>query len=211
MALPRGRTSLRPSPNSILSATWSSQTTIGLGTVSGRAILTLGEYAIRRVEQLVYHQRRRPETLSDFTSLLSNTPSTISLSLPSHSSLYTPSATSTVPGPGEISGRAIKALGSIVVLGVDSAMARLRLASVQAMFPHKRGPIDDEGEIDIYYEILDVIRYVIYKNESRNMNFTSYQSKAHYASACKGPTVIANPNRQSGSASIIESTPSLGF
>lgn len=112
----------RPRPSS-LSIT-SSQTTIGLGTVSGRLIFALGEIVIRGIERI----STAPQSISDSesTSIVSSSHPQTSLPSQSGESQYTIISSSTVPGLGEVSGRAIKALGAIAIRGMDNIDTTIR-------------------------------------------------------------------------------------
>ncbi|KAF8066981.1 hypothetical protein FPV67DRAFT_1222321 [Lyophyllum atratum] len=78
-------------------------------------------------------------------------------------SLCTESSGSTVPGPGVLTGRAIKALGSIAVLGIDNILIRRRMSMYRNIFPHGRHvdeTEDDGGEM--YSELLEFTRPGVY-------------------------------------------------
>jgi hypothetical protein len=75
----------------------------------------------------------------------------------------TRSSSSTVPGVGEMSGRAIKALGKVTLRGLDEIQLRLRLSALDPLFPHETRIVweTDDGEA-MYEEILDLSRCVAF-------------------------------------------------
>lgn len=88
-------------------------------------------------------------------------PSSTSVTTAVESSLYSDSSGSTIHGPGELSGRVIKALGNLAVLRIDNMLIKRRLAAYRTMFPHGKH-IDlerDDGE-EMYSEILEFTRCV---------------------------------------------------
>jgi hypothetical protein len=88
---------------------------------------------------------------SDSESSLSLTSST------TQSSLYTTTSSSTVPGPGAISGKAILLFGKMVLRGAESVFIRTRLNSMTHLFPHEDEAIDGNFE-HIYDDVLELTR-----------------------------------------------------
>ncbi|KAG5721040.1 hypothetical protein E4T56_gene1006, partial [Termitomyces sp. T112] len=90
-------------------------------------------------------------------------PSGNSLVTAASGSLYTESSGSTVPGPGVITGRVVKAIGNIAVVGVDNIMIKRRMATYRTMFPHGRHVdlTEDDGR-EMYSEILEFTRPGVY-------------------------------------------------
>ncbi|KAE9391160.1 hypothetical protein BT96DRAFT_318270 [Gymnopus androsaceus JB14] len=77
------------------------------------------------------------------------------------SSLLTATATSTstIPGLGSTSGKAIKRLGSVVVYGVDAILIRRRLAQIEGVLTHKRlEKLTKESPKDLYNDLLELSR-----------------------------------------------------
>ncbi|KAF9462529.1 hypothetical protein BDZ94DRAFT_1322532 [Collybia nuda] len=132
--------------------------TIGLGVVSGRAIMALGEVVISTTRRIV---RRGEPWMS--TRLMKSRSRTSFTSVSDYTD--TASTSSTVPGPGEVSGRAIKALGKITLRGLDEIQLRLRLSSLDRLFPHGNRVFweGDDGE-QMYEEIIDLSRPGVYSS-----------------------------------------------
>jgi hypothetical protein len=155
--------------------TGSSQTTIGLGTYSGRAILALGELVVRGMDRFPGH--RRSTTSLAFYALSSRSTLSISnMSSPSNLSAGTESSSSTTPGPGELSGKVIKALGTRTLEIVDDIWLRRRLNEISPFFPHGRrihATVDD-GEM-LYNNILELARQALNSVSSLKTIYTSFR------------------------------------
>ncbi|KAF9463441.1 hypothetical protein BDZ94DRAFT_1258822 [Collybia nuda] len=142
----------------------SSQTTIGLGTVSGRAILALGELAVRGMERFVLPQ--------SFFALYQPLASRSTMSLSRISTSYPSSASgessSTILGPGHLSGKAIKALGLLTLETVDEIWLRRRLEEIIVFFPHGRAVAftADDGKT-MYDNILELSWPLVYSSAIR--------------------------------------------
>ncbi|KAF9462528.1 hypothetical protein BDZ94DRAFT_1322531 [Collybia nuda] len=151
----------RPSTSSIFTESTNSEltnaSTIGLGTISGRAILALGEIVVSIIQRIARHEE--PSMSSD--RLINSWSRISSLSVSDHTD--TASTSSTVPGPGEISGRAIKALGKMALRGLDKIQLRLHLLALSRLFPHGNRVLgeNDDGE-RMYEELIDLSRPGIY-------------------------------------------------
>jgi hypothetical protein len=71
---------------------------------------------------------------------------------------YTTSTSSTVPGLGELSGRAILALGKVTLRGTEYVIIRRRLEAISAKFPHLN--IDQiPGIREMYDDVLELSRF----------------------------------------------------
>ncbi|KAF9073927.1 hypothetical protein BDP27DRAFT_1317696 [Rhodocollybia butyracea] len=68
-------------------------------------------------------------------------------------------SSSTVPGIGSLSGRAIKRVGSVVVNGVDAILIRRRLAQIETIFGHRSdgSPKSHDAE-SLYSDLLELSR-----------------------------------------------------
>lgn len=66
---------------------------------------------------------------------------------------------STVPGLGEISGRAILALGKVALRGAEYIIIRRRLDTISAKFPHHNAD-RIPGIEQMYDDILELSRFV---------------------------------------------------
>ncbi|KAG6902437.1 hypothetical protein C0995_016616 [Termitomyces sp. Mi166 len=86
-------------------------------------------------------------------------PSKDSLVTETGESLWTESSGSTIPGPGAITGRVIKAIGNIAVVGIDNVIIKRRMATYRTLFPHGRyvDQTEDDGW-EMYSEILEFTR-----------------------------------------------------
>lgn len=71
----------------------------------------------------------------------------------------TTTTSSTVPGLGEISGRAILALGKVTLRGAEYVIIRRRLDAISAKFPHANGD-RIPGIEQMYDDILELSRFV---------------------------------------------------
>lgn len=94
----------------------------------------------------------RSHSWSSSISLLSSSPSTE----------YTTSgsSSSTIPGPGAITGKAVKALGRATLRGFDRIIIAKHLATITRIFPHT----DEEGSHirninSTYDDLLEFSRY----------------------------------------------------
>lgn len=131
----------------------SSQTTIGIGTISGRAILALGEFAVRGIERFSHHQ----PLFALYEPLASRSTASLSRVAASDNSSSTGESSSTVHGPGHLSGKAIKALGTLTLETIDDIWLRRRLADIRVFFPHGKFITftGDDGKI-LYENILEL-------------------------------------------------------
>lgn len=112
-------------------------------------MLALGEAVLFRTRQILGRRLSTSslvsETSEDHRSYISDT--------------ETYSSSSTVPGPGALSGKAIKALGKLTLRGLDEIQLRLRLNKLRPFFPHGNRVFwePDDGE-EMYEELLDLSR-----------------------------------------------------
>ncbi|KAJ7761789.1 hypothetical protein B0H16DRAFT_1530551 [Mycena metata] len=92
-----------------------------------------------------------------------------SLSSPSRTNTYetsSGSSSSTVPGPGALSGKAIKALGRVTIRGIDHLVILRQLSVIAHHFPlpdEKAGFVKDVEEI--YADTLEFSRQGLYREE----------------------------------------------
>lgn len=77
----------------------------------------------------------------------------------SQSSQYTTTTDSTIPGPGALGGKAIKALGKLTIRGIDRVIINARLRSITAKFPHSNEQASGiKGIREMYNVILELCR-----------------------------------------------------
>ncbi|KAF5381698.1 hypothetical protein D9615_005609 [Tricholomella constricta] len=111
------------------------------------------------------NKRWSRRTSSSSHNLLAQAPSASreSLTTGADDSLCTESSGSTVPGPGVLTGRVIKALGNIAVLQIDNMLIRRRMSVYRNIFPHGRrvDETEDDGR-EMYSEILEFTRPGVY-------------------------------------------------
>lgn len=113
--------------------------------------------------------------------MTSDTPHSSSLSSPNTPSIYdyslsirtsTTSSGSTIRGIGELSGKAILALGKATLRGADYLSIRRRLIMISSKFPHTNA--DSIGGVtQMYEDLLELSRWV---------NFTMDTAQAHRSS-----------------------------
>jgi hypothetical protein len=97
----------------------------------------------------------RTYAYNDSTFSLGSTSMTNSLT----SSECTTSTSSTVPGLGELSGKAILALGRVTLRGAEYVIIRRRLEAISAKFPHLN--VDQTPGIEqMYDDVLELSRFV---------------------------------------------------
>lgn len=99
---------------------------------------------------------------------LESHPSMVSLALSQSSSLSTGgettsgSSTSTVPGPGALTGKALKALGKVTLRGLDRIVMAKHLSTVVHSFPHTDKEAANIQSIqEIYDDLLEFSRCVV--------------------------------------------------
>lgn len=75
----------------------------------------------------------------------------------------------TAHGPGELSGKAIKALGRITLRGLDDVQLRVRFARWRQHFPHGEHILGegDNGE-EMYHILLDLSMCVLFAPRLRS-------------------------------------------
>lgn len=71
------------------------------------------------------------------------------------------SSSSTVPGPGALTGKAVKALGKVTLRGLDRIVMAKHLATVIHSFPHTDKEASNVQNIqEIYDDLLEFSRYI---------------------------------------------------
>ncbi|KAH9482141.1 hypothetical protein JR316_0004236 [Psilocybe cubensis] len=86
----------------------------------------------------------------------------------SQSSQYTTTTDSTIPGPGALGGKAIKALGKLTIRGIDRVIINARLRSITSKFPHSNEQaLGIKGIREMYNVILELCRSGMYNDELR--------------------------------------------
>ncbi|PPQ92762.1 hypothetical protein CVT25_003871 [Psilocybe cyanescens] len=84
------------------------------------------------------------------------------------SSQYTTTTDSTIPGPGALGGKAIKALGKLTIRGIDRVIITARLRSITSKFPHSNEQASSiKGIREMYNVILELCRSGMYNDELR--------------------------------------------
>ncbi|KAJ3512034.1 hypothetical protein NLJ89_g3753 [Agrocybe chaxingu] len=84
-------------------------------------------------------------------------------------SQYTTTTDTTVPGPGALGGKAIKALGKFTIRGIDRVIINARLKTITSKFPHSNEEAAGiKGIQDMYGVVLELSRLGMYNNELRN-------------------------------------------
>jgi hypothetical protein len=74
-------------------------------------------------------------------------------------STSTQTTSSTVPGLGSLSGKAIKALGNLTLRGIDRVIISAQVNSILSKFPHTDDQVAEIKDIDdIYDRILELSR-----------------------------------------------------
>lgn len=69
-------------------------------------------------------------------------------------SVFTHTTSSTVPGPGSLTGKAIKALGELVLRGLDRLIIYARVQVILSKFPHTDSEVLGIKDIDGIYEVI---------------------------------------------------------
>ncbi|KAF9463077.1 hypothetical protein BDZ94DRAFT_1322157 [Collybia nuda] len=87
--------------------------------------------------------------------------------LSSNYSVTTVSTSSTVPGPGALSGKAILALGKATLRGAENLMIRRRLQAIDEKFPHNNEDEFPEAE-RMYQDVLELSRRDMYPDVHRS-------------------------------------------
>lgn len=79
------------------------------------------------------------------------------------SSQYTTTTDSTIPGPGALGGKAIKALGKFTIRGIDRVIISARLRSITSKFPHtNEQAMGIKNLQEMYNVILELCRSVFF-------------------------------------------------
>jgi hypothetical protein len=81
------------------------------------------------------------------------------ISCTSSASNETTTSTSTIWGPGTLSGKAIEAFGEATLRGVENLVIRRKLVSLRSHFPHDNGTVNRKIE-QIYNDVLELTRFV---------------------------------------------------
>ena len=98
----------------------------------------------------------RNSFFSSSSSLESSSPSTATVQA---SSLYSSSSGSFVAGPGELTGRALRAFGKMTLGGVQSIIVHRRLRTINSYIPHRDDSVIP-GLQQVYSDILELSRCV---------------------------------------------------
>ncbi|THU91065.1 hypothetical protein K435DRAFT_244671 [Dendrothele bispora CBS 962.96] len=78
-------------------------------------------------------------------------------------------STSTIVGPGSLSGRAVLALGKVTLKGVERVIIARRLSTISSKFPHSNiSGTKIKGLKDMYADLLEISRVDMYPNAVQN-------------------------------------------
>jgi hypothetical protein len=109
--------------------------------------------------------RSQTYAYNDSTFSLGSTSVTNSLT----ASECTTTTSSTVPGLGELSGRAILALGKVTLRGAEYVIIRRRLEVISVKFPHLN--VDRIPGIEqMYDDVLELSRFLYKQNSFNRLN-----------------------------------------
>ncbi|KAG6809311.1 hypothetical protein H0H93_015918, partial [Arthromyces matolae] len=124
-------------------------------TMDIKFLLPINDSTIVETKRESQHRSRRRSSAPK-SPILQIAPSDDSLATVTNETVLTDSSRSTVPGLGVLTGRVIKAIGSIAVTGIDNILVKRRMSTFRPMFPHGRNVerTGDNGN-EMYSEILE--------------------------------------------------------